>query len=131
MSATNEPEESRTYAVRLTERAQRDIDEATLHFADTASEQIAVAWREGFYEAIAALATLPRAYPLVPERFRGEVRQMPYRRTGNATAYRVLFTITGEEPNALDAPTVNILHVRHAAARPLTRTQIRAIEAQQ
>ncbi len=131
MSDPDAPEELPAYAVRLTERAQRDIDEATLHFAETASEQTAVAWREGFYEAIAALATLPRAHPFAPERFRGETRQMQYRRAGNSTAYRVLFTIAGEEPNALDAPTAHILHVRHAAARPLTRAHIRAIEAQQ
>ena len=70
MNGTDEPEEPPpTYAVRVTERAQRDIDAATLHFADTASPAIAVTWREGFYERIASLSTFPRACPLVPEKF--------------------------------------------------------------
>lgn len=129
MSNADENELPQTYAVRLTEHAQRDVDLATLHFADTASAEVAVEWREGFYDELAVLATFPRRFPLAPEKFRGEVRQMPYRRTGSGTAHRVLFTIVGEEAISPDAPTVRILHVRHSAARPLTRMQIRAVEA--
>jgi hypothetical protein len=43
--------------------------------------------------------------------------------------YRVLFIIENEEADALDPPTVTILHVRHSAMRPLNRNQIREIES--
>ena len=123
-------EELPVYAIRITERAQRDINAATVHFGDTASPEIGAAWRTGLYEAISSLATLPRRCPVAPERFRSEVRQMQYRRAGSHVAYRILFRIEGEEANALDPPTVIIMHIRHASARPLTRTQIREIESQ-
>ncbi len=130
-SAEDQNEVPQTYALRLTERARRDVDAATVYFAETASPEIAIEWREEFYQALSALATLPRRFPLAPETFRREVRQMQYRRSGSRTAYRILFTIVGEGATSPDAPTVNILHVRHAAARPLTRTQIRAIEGEE
>ena len=81
MSNTEDRDEQPlTYALRFTERAQRDLDAATVYFAETASPEIAVTWREGLYEALASLATFPRRYPSAPERFRREVRQMMYRR---------------------------------------------------
>jgi plasmid stabilization system protein ParE len=119
-----------TYTVRLGERALRDTDAAIVHLADTASEQLAAEWRTGLMRAVRTLASQPRRFPLAPEPFRREVRQMIYRRTGNAAAYRILFAITGEEQDALDAPTVWVLHIRHAAARPLTRAQVRDLEAE-
>ena len=124
------PEQTLTYAVRFTERAQRDLDTATLHFAETASPEIAVAWRDGVYDALASLATFPRRCPTAPERFHREVRQLLYRRPGSQTAYRILFAIAGEDTASPDAPTVTILHLRHSSARPITRTQARAIETE-
>ena len=58
-----------TYALRLTQRAQRDLDAATVHLAETTSPATAIAWREGLYEGLAALATFPRRCPLASERF--------------------------------------------------------------
>ena len=113
------------------ERAVRDINIAYVRFAELTTPDIADAWRNGLKEAIAGLATNPRRYPLVPERFRRKVRHIVYRRQGSKTAYRILFTITGEEEASQDAPTVTILHVRHAASRPISRTQAREIEAQE
>ncbi len=55
----SETEETRTYALRFTERAQRDIDAATVHFAETSSPEVAIAWREGLYEALAFLTVSP------------------------------------------------------------------------
>jgi plasmid stabilization system protein ParE len=124
-------EQPRIYAVRTTERARRDLDAATIHFAETASPEIAAAWREEILDAFASLATLPRRCSLAPERFRGEVRHLVYRRPGSRTAYRVLFTITGEEVDSLEAPTVTIFHVRHASARPITRSEARRMEKEE
>ncbi len=132
MSDTEDKDEpTRTYALRVTQRAQRDLDAATVYFAETASPEIAVMWREGIYAELASLATFPRRCPRVPEQFHREVRQLLYRRSGSQTAYRILFAIAGEEETSPDAPTVIILHVRHTAARPITRTQVRIIEAEQ
>lgn len=130
MNRADGDEQPRAYALRFTERAQRDLDAATYHFAVTASPEIAVSWREGLYTAMAALALYPRRCPTAPEKFRREVRQYLYRRPGSHVIYRILFTIAGEEVAAQDAPTVNILHVRHASTRPLSRTQTREIETE-
>ncbi len=121
-------EEPVTYAIRITERAQRDIDLATVHFAETASEETAIAWREGLNEWLGTLATFPRRCPRAPERFKREVRQGIYRRPGSRVNYRILFSLDNEDADALDAPMVVILHIRHSAARPLTRSQILEIE---
>ena len=86
-------------------------------------------WRDGLKTTIAGLATNPRRYPLTSERFRREVRQVLYRRGGSKTTYRVLYTITSEENQAPEPPTVTILHVRHAAMRPITRAEARQLES--
>lgn len=130
MRETGPPaEEPLRYVVRLREYASRDLNAAVLHFAQTASGAIAMEWLEGFRTEIATLATMPRRCPRVPERFHIEARQLLYRRGKSSVAYRILFTITGEEPDSLDPPTVAILHIRHGATKPLTRAQIREIEA--
>jgi plasmid stabilization system protein ParE len=130
MSDTEDKDEpTQTYALRFTERARRDLDAATVYLAETASPEIAVAWREGVYETLSSLATFPRSCPLVPEKFRLETRQILYRRPGSQAAYRILFTITGEQAQSPDPPTVTVLHVRHASAHPITRTQVREIES--
>ena len=109
------------YALRLQERAIRDINIAFVRFAEMVSPDIAKQWRKGIREAISGLSINPRRYPLVQEKFQGEVRQILYRRPGSKTAYRIVFSITGEETDSSEAPAVSILHVRHAAARPITR----------
>ena len=127
MSSENDP--SPTFRLRLTERAHRSLDEATIHFAETASPEVAVAWREGFYAILSPLSDAPRRFPRASEPFHREVRQVIYRRPSSRVAYRGLFTITGEEESSPDAPTVVILLVRHGAARPLTRAEVRAVES--
>jgi plasmid stabilization system protein ParE len=118
-----------SFALRLHERAFRDINAAHARFAALVSPEIADEWRDGLREAIASLAAKPRRCPLAPERFRREVRQLLYRRPGSRTAYRILFTLSGQEPDSPDAPTVTVLHVRHASARPISRAQAREIES--
>ncbi len=119
---------SLTYEVRFAARAQSDLDVATLYFAKTVSPDVAIAWREGIYQAISSLTTLPRRCPHAPQKFRHEVRQLLYRRPGSKIIYRILFTITGEATALGGVPTVYILHIRHSSTRPITRKQARIIE---
>lgn len=117
-----------SYAIRLHQRAQRDIDEALLRLADLAGEQIAAEWREGLLDALATLAARPRRYPLAREDrlFRREVRQLVYRRTPGGPAYRALYTVYEADD---EAPFVFVLHIRHGARRPLSRAEAGEIEA--
>ena len=129
--SNSEPDEPTTYALRLREYALRDINAAYVRFAEEVSEAVANEWRDGLMKAIGELGTMPRRCPVVPEHFRREVRQLLYQRPGSQVKYRILFTITGEQEFSPEPPTVTVLHVRHASARPITRTQIREIEAQE
>ncbi len=120
-------EQPQTYALRISPRAERDIEAHVVRMADLAGADIARAWHEGLFNAIAALAQNPNRYAVISEnrRFRREVRQFLYRRTPNGPAWRVLFTL---DEAAEDAPTVNLLHVRHGAQRPITRAEAQEIE---
>ena len=129
MSNSNSSEELPVYAVRTREYANRDINAAMVRLAELVSDEAALAWRQELREAIGSLATMPRRCPRATEPFHGDVRQMLYRRLHSSLVYRILFRITDEEENAIDPPTVTVIHVRHGAARPLTRAQIRQIEA--
>ena len=122
-------EEPRVYVIRAREQASRDANAALVYLAKTASEKIAVEWNEGLRAKFATLATMPRRYAVAPERFRLKVHRALYRRAANSVAYWIYFTMEGEEPEAPDGPTVVIRHIRHAAAKPLTKAEIRQIEA--
>src|SRR5436853_3180747 len=93
----NSASEQYVYALRLQERAIRDITAAYVRMADLISLKVANEWRDGLRDAIAGLATNPRRYPRVPEKFKREVRHLIFRRTGSKAAYRVLFAITDAE----------------------------------
>ena len=123
-------EEPRTYVVRFRERARREIYQAVAHFIESAGDDTAIEWHNGLTNEMAALSQFPRRCPRVPEQFTREVRQLVYRRGRGRAAYRVLFTLTNEEPDALEPPTVTVIHIRHAAVRPMTRREIREIEAE-
>lgn len=122
-------EEPIVYVVRLRERATRDINAVYVWMAEEVSETVADEWYTGLYAALATLATMPRRCPLVPERFRGEVRQRLYQRSESRIKHRILFIVTGEETNSPEPPTVRVVHVRPASARPITRAQLRENEA--
>ena len=126
---TSEPSEPIQYAVRFRERATRDATAAFVRFAETVSEAVAKEWYDGMKQAAATLATFPRRCPLVRERFHIEARHLLYSHHGSKVVYRILFTIEGEGADSPDAPTIAILSLRHAAAKPLTKTEIRRIEA--
>ncbi len=123
--------EYRVYAIRLQERAIRDVTAAYVRMEELVSLKSADDWRDGLKISIAGLATSPRRYPLAPERFHREVRQILYRRGGSKTTYRILYNIALEETQAPEPPTVTVIHVRHAAMRPITRAQARQIESKE
>lgn len=118
-----ETDEPLHYAIRVYEHAVRDINEACIYLAETISVEHANEWKTGLKDALAELSEFPRRCPLVTERFRREVRHLVYRR------YRVFFTIINEDATSEDPPTVLIMCLRHSASRPLTRREIREIEA--
>lgn len=118
------------YALRLIPRAERDIDAAIVHFANTSGFEIAQLWRGRLFEEIARLATNPTRFPLIPEmrRLRGfphEFRHLVWRRTVSSVAYRIIFWI---EEEGDDGPTVTVGFVRHAAARPVMPSEAREIQ---
>lgn len=120
-------EAPRRYALRIQPQAERDIDAHTVRMAELAGADVARAWHRHLFETIATLAENPKRNPLVSEagRFRREVRQHLYRRTPDGPAWRILFIVTED---AEDAPTVNIIHIRHGAQRPITRAEARRLE---
>ncbi len=125
MASDNEPPAA--WVIRSTKRARSDMEAAEERLAAFAGEDVAEAWSEGLNTEIAKLAQLPMRWPLAEEDklFRESVRRMLYRRTPSGPAYRALFVLR-ENPD--DAPTVTIIHLRHAAQKPMTRKEAREIE---
>ena len=107
---------------------QRNHRSAAQHFTRTASEDIAEEWQKGLQKEIAKLAQFPTRLPVAPEDnfFTETIRVLLYRRTVRGPAYRVFFFLRDD---GQDAPTVAIVHVRHAAQKPMTRKEARGIEA--
>lgn len=128
MNRSDENDEPLSYIIRTKERAKRELTAEYVRLADVISEATANQWLDEIYDAIASLAQFPRRCPISPEQFTRETRQLRYQRRGSQISHRVLFTITNEEPDALEPPTVTIVHLRHASARPMTRREIREIE---
>ena len=116
-----------SYALRILPHAERDIEAHLVHITERAGAEAGRLWYDGLRDAIALLSQNPRRHSIISEnqRFRREVRQFLYRRTPHGAAWRVLFTVQEESE---DAPTVSILHVRHAAQKPITRTEAQQIE---
>jgi len=121
------------YVVRVLPRAVEDIQAQQVRLAELAGPDIARAWREGLLRKAGTLSENPRRCARIPEqaRFRYETRHLLYQRAPDGPTWRILFTITGEEERSPDPPTINLLHVRHEAQRPITQTEARAMEAQE
>ncbi|WP_309707649.1 type II toxin-antitoxin system RelE/ParE family toxin [Armatimonas sp.] len=131
----SEPEEPKTYAIRPTERATRDVEAALSWLSEhdgteedptpEASVRQALAWFDAYEATRATLANFPSRCPLVPERahFSQETRHLIFRRSPDATPWRILFSIEDRD----DGPVVWIRHVRHGARRPLTPKEAREI----
>ena len=119
--------EELTYALRFRRQAQADVNEAIVRLAELVDIEHAASWYMGLQSSLATLATFPRRCPVAKEKqlFRDEVRILPYRhRPGNAI-YQIFFVVSETDE---DAPSVYILHIRHAARKPMTRTEARKIE---
>ncbi len=125
--ATND-EPPAIWAVRTTKRARSDMEVAEERLAVLAGEEVAEAWSDGLEVEIGKLAQLPTIWLIAEEDklFRETVRRMLYRRTPGGPSHRVLFVL---RQNPDDAPTVTVIHVRHAAQKPMTRKEAREIEA--
>lgn len=95
--------------VELTARAERDIEEIYLWIRKDSPTRAAT-WRRGLLKAASTLAEFPKRCPLAPESGPDiEIRQLIYGK------YRVLFAnLEG---------VIYVLHVRHAARRPLSAAQ--------
>ena len=114
----------RVYGLRFTDRALAEIDMAHDRLTEYSGKGAADIWEKGLFEETAKLATLPLRHPAPAEaaRFRGNVRQVMYRR---GSVYRVLFSVLED---GLDGPIVTILALHHGAAKPITRAEAREME---
>lgn len=124
----SDADELSRWVIRLTEKANANLEAGREHFARTASEEIADLWREGMEAEIAKLSRTPNRFPIAPEDFRfvRTVRHLIYRRMPQSPAYRALFVLL----LPLDeSPTMLVMNIRHAAQKPMTRKEAREIEA--
>lgn len=115
------------WSIRLSKRADSEITAARQHFTRTAGEDVAEEWQEGLKNEIAKLAQYPARLPVASEDkfFTETIRVLLYRRTTRGPAYHVFFFLKETDQ---DAPMVVIVHVRHAARKPMTRKEAREIE---
>lgn len=115
----------RPYFPRLAEPARTDITEAHIYFVALTSFVMADEWEAGLVGAIRRLAATPHRQ--IAEResrlLNRPVRQAVYPRTPNGPAYYLFFTVTEDASAPGGRGYLDILHVRHAARRPLTRTE--------
>ncbi len=129
---SDESASERVYAIRITGPAAADVEEAAEFLRSLAGDALTGGWEDGFYEAIRTLSRMPSKHPLAERESRHfglPVRVLRYERRRGVAAYQVLFTVVEETP---DQPFVRLLHIRHGARRPMTRTEaqgrLRAIE---
>lgn len=126
-----------TFVLRILPRALRDFDATLVRLAEIEGDDAAGKWAEGFREFLASLATNPRHYcensfshdVLAPDAkgISGEVRNVTYRRDEGTAPYRLIYRIVESSQDGL---SVRLPHIRHAAARSMTRKEAREIEAQ-
>jgi toxin ParE1/3/4 len=97
-----------TYDVIFQPDAENDLREI-YHFIARDSPNAAGQWIERLEEAARSLSIFPRRGPLAPENgsFDDEIRNI------FIGDYRVLFTVVERDRR------VHVLHIRHAARRPL------------
>jgi plasmid stabilization system protein ParE len=93
--------------VRLSARAERDIDETLAWLCRQGADSAASRWHERLLAAVATLEREPERCPIAPEseELGIELRELLFgRRQG---IYRILFII--------EQRTVTVVHIRHAA----------------
>lgn len=130
-------EPHRRYAVRMLEKPTREAEAQVQALAQwngtekdpTPAESVRLArqWYDALQEALLSLRDFPHRCPLIPERSvfgANEVHQLLFRRAPSAPVWRMLFVI---EEEGEDGPTVQVIHLRAGAQRPLTRKTAREI----
>ena len=110
MNGSEDDEDGRSYAIRLSQQADQDAAEATLHLDRAAQDKtLALQWLTGLYLEIGRLATFPRHHAIATREsrlFGKETRRMVYRRSAVSVAYLVFFSVTDEGE---DGPTVSVI----------------------
>ncbi len=104
-----------TYRLRITDEAAELLRSVAKWYLETSqSIDIAVAWHDGFLEALDSLKNNPFRGPVASESdaFDFELREIHYG-SGKRPTHRALYRIVGE--------TVEVLSIRHHAQRPLKR----------
>lgn len=99
-----------TFEVLLTKKAQEEVDQSHVWWAENRSPEQANRWYVGFFQAMISLEQNPNRCPLAPEndQFPYELRQLNYGLGSNPT-HRAIFTIRNN--------VVLILRIRHLAQR--------------
>lgn len=103
----------RTYLVRITPRAQRDLAILfrDIHAADSDS---AMKWYKGLRAACLTLEKLPNRCPATPEN--PKLRHLLFGRKPHV--YRVIYRVHENDKR------VNVLHIRHGAMRRFKRSDL-------
>ena len=101
------------YRVELTARAELEIDQAYVWWAENRSAEQAQRWYAGIHAAISDLSASPTRRPLAFENddVDYELRELHFG-LGRLPSHRALFTIR--------ADTIFVLSVRHVAQEPLS-----------
>jgi hypothetical protein len=129
-SEAQQPEGTTRYAVRLTPRADREAIEAAERLADIAgSEEVGRGWYGALLGTVGTLATNPTRFAVQERESRllaRPVRRLVYRYPATShAAFHVYFTVREASE---DGPRVTVIHIRHAARKPLTTREARNIE---
>ena len=108
------------FRVYIEPPALADIDAIYLWLRKS-SLRAADAWLDGIGDAIDALVRMPSSYAIAPEAsaFGLDIREMHYGRSPHV--YRAFFVVRKKR--------VHVLHIRHAAQRPLTSGQLRELQS--
>ncbi len=96
------------HEVRITSRAEADIEEAWQWWSEHRSTELADRWYSAIYPAIESLTQMPERCALAPERdeHQSEVRHLLFG-INRQTTHRIVFALQGD--------TLVILRVLHAA----------------
>jgi plasmid stabilization system protein ParE len=128
----SDTEDTPRFAVRISVQANRDITQATVRIAGLNDDDKAIAWSEAIHDAIVGLAENPRRFAVDPQATKVlsvETRRFLFHTTPAASmAYHVFFDV---QEDGQDGRRVTVMHVRHAARRPMTRAEARQIVANQ
>ncbi len=121
------------YSIRLSPRAERDLNIAVVDYAHrTGDESRAALLYRRVREDAASLNQNPERYAVAEHK--SAVLGCPVRRVlarlsrDSAVAYHLIYFAVRD---GLDGPRVSIVHIRHASRAPLTGDEASEIRAQQ